>query len=334
MTAIDDPSARFLAPADAPLVANLAALWAISPELAEAVEAASSTPGLRVEPSRAGEPTLSIQSTDGAWVYLHSRYDPLTEAKRLVDAVDASEMVFFHVFGLGLGYPLELLFDRAGDEAVCCVFEPDLRVIRAALESRNLVRLLESGRVQFFWKCDKSDLFVRLMPFTSMISLGTADLLHAASVRLQPAFHEQMQAWLAEFASFTRTNINTLLLNGRRTLENIARNVGWYAATPCPSRLADRFKNKPAVIVSAGPSLRKNKHLLQGLVGKAVIIAVQTTLKPLLEMGVEPDLRHRAGLSRHLHTLFREAPGQTIEHRTGRRIQGDQPDLLAAPRPP
>ena len=40
--------------------------------------------------------------------------------------------------------------------------------------------------------------------------------------------------------------------------------------------------------MSAGPSLQKNKHLLAGLRDTAVIIAVQTTLQPLLEMGVEP----------------------------------------------
>ncbi len=51
---------------------------------------------------------------------------------------------------------------------------------------------------------------------------------------------------------------------------------------------SDRYKNRPAVIVSAGPSLRKNKHLLKGLREQAAIIAVQTTLQPLLEMGVEP----------------------------------------------
>ena len=40
--------------------------------------------------------------------------------------------------------------------------------------------------------------------------------------------------------------------------------------------------------MSAGPSLRKNKHLLKGLGDRAVLIAVQTMLQPLLEMGVEP----------------------------------------------
>ncbi|MEI8198324.1 MAG: 6-hydroxymethylpterin diphosphokinase MptE-like protein, partial [Phycisphaerae bacterium] len=48
----------------------------------------------------------------------------------------------------------------------------------------------------------------------------------------------------------------------------------------------------PAILVAAGPSLAKNVHLLKEIrEGKrrAVIIAVQTMLKPLLAMGIEPD---------------------------------------------
>jgi hypothetical protein len=52
--------------------------------------------------------------------------------------------------------------------------------------------------------------------------------------------------------------------------------------------LRDAYKGRPAIIVSAGPSLRKNKHLLKDASERAVIVAVQTTLQPLLEMGVEP----------------------------------------------
>jgi hypothetical protein len=82
--------------------------------------------------------------------------------------------------------------------------------------------------------------------------------------------------------------MNTLVLNGRCTAENISKNIGWYVASPSLSRLRDRHKGKPAIVVSAGPSLRKNKHLLKDASERAVIVAVQTTLQPLLEMGVEP----------------------------------------------
>ena len=288
MTATADPSRRHVLPPDAPFVRNLAALWAAEPELATAVEAENRA-SYPIEPSKSGEPTVAVPTADGRTIHLHSRYRPLEEAKRLIEGIDCEQHVFYYVHGLGLGYHLELLFERSSDEAVFCIFEPDLLLLRTLLEARDLSKLIGSRRVIFFWKLDKGDLFVRLMKQASMISLGTVDVLHAASLQRNGEFHEQMQAWLAEFASFCKTNMNTLVLNGRRTLENIARNLGWYAATPCPSRLTDRYKNCPAVIVSAGPSLRKNKHLLKELAGKAVIIAVQTTLQPLLEMGIEPD---------------------------------------------
>jgi hypothetical protein len=102
------------------------------------------------------------------------------------------------------------------------------------------------------------------------------------------AFHKQMQTWIEEYTSFGKTSLNTVVLNSKRTAENIAKNLAWYVASPNISRLKDRHKGRPAVIVSAGPSLRKNKHLLKGLADKAVLIAVQTMLQPMLEMGIEP----------------------------------------------
>ena len=284
-----DSSARYVLADDSPYLKNMAALWAVCPKLATEVEALQGQASYSIEPSKSGEPTLFVQTADDRRVYFHSKHKPREEAERLVDPVETQSYVFYHVHGLGLGYHLELLFERAGDEAVFCLFEPDLLLFRTALETRDLSRIIDSRRVHFFWTLDKADLYVRLMPQTAMVTMGTQAIVHAASMQRQREFHEQMQAWLAEFASFCKTNMNTLVLNGRRTLENIARNLGWYAAAPCMSRLKDRYKSFPAVIVSAGPSLRKNKHLLKDMVGKAAIIAVQTTLQPLLEMGIEPD---------------------------------------------
>jgi hypothetical protein len=289
MTECADSSTRFILPPDAPFLANLSALWATNPKLAAEIEALDEDANYRIEESKSGDPTLSILSTDGRRVYLHSRHRPREEARRLIQPIDLENALFFHIHGFGLGYHLELLFDVAGEEAVFCIFEPDLQMLRSAMQARDLSKLIESRRVMLFTKPDKGDLFTRLNPQTPLITLGTVEVDHGPSVQRDPDFHKQMKAWLAEFASFGRTNMNTLVLNGRRTLENIARNLGWYTATPSLARLKKLYQNKPAVIVSAGPSLRKNKHQLKELVGHAVIIAVQTTLQPLLEIGIEPD---------------------------------------------
>ena len=224
-------------------------------------------------------------------IFLHSRYEPLDEAQRLVASVDVETNVAFYVHGFGLGYHVEALFDRAGgeeSETLFFVFEPDLLLLRTAFEQRDHSRLIESRRVLFFTEADKADLIVRLTPHTATLSLGIATVDHPPSLQVAAEFHATIRSWLEEFASYARTSLNTVLLNSTRTAENIARNAGWYAAAACPSRLRDRFAGKPAIVVSAGPSLRKNKHLLKEAAGRAVLIAVQTTLQPLLDTGVEP----------------------------------------------
>jgi hypothetical protein len=285
-----DASRRCVLPEDAPLLRNLAALWALDAKLAERVEACLRPTAAPYETavSKSGAPTVAVKDVDGRSLFLHSRYEPVQEAKTLLDAMEIGDRVVFHAFGFGLGYHVEELLDRAATEAIVCVYEPDVRLIATALTHRDLSATLESRRLMFFTEPDKADLFTRLMPHTAAASLGTGSLVHPASVRAHPEFHAQVQAWVEEFASFGRTSMNTLVLNGRCTAENIARNVGWYAASPSLSRLRDKHKGKPAIVVSAGPSLRKNKHLLRDASERAVIVAVQTTLQPLLEMGVEP----------------------------------------------
>lgn len=304
---------RYVLPKDAPLLRNLAALWAADPRLAADLEALHPTPAYAVEPSRTGPPTLALTPPGAARpIYLHSRHQPLDEARRLIDAAAVADKFAFYVHGLGLGYHVEALFERASDEALLFIFEPDLRLIWTALDQRDLTRLIESRRVVFITRADKADLFVRLIPHAALISVGAESILHPPSLQVSAEFHRQVQTWLGEFASFSRTSLNTLVLNSRRTAENIARNIGHYVAAPCLSRLENRHRGEPAVIVSAGPSLRKNIHLLKGLEDKAVLIAVQTALKPLLENGVRP--RFVTSLDYHdICTRFFENLPPTLE---------------------
>jgi hypothetical protein len=286
-TAETPEDARFVLPHDAPFVRNLAALWSIDPRLARAIEALPEDGCFRLVPSRSGPFTVAV-NVDGHELFLHSRHHPIDEAARLIDGIDFGRHAAFFIQGFGLGYHVEATFEKASEEAILCVSEPDLRMLRTALQARDLTPLIESRRVHFFWQADKSELFMRLQGQAALFTLGCETVSHGPSIRLNEAHHRQAAEWMDEFVAYSRTSINTLVLNGRRTAENVARNIGWYAATPSLSHLKDRHKGQPAIIVSAGPSLRKNGQLLKGLADKAVIIAVQTTLQPLLEMGIEP----------------------------------------------
>lgn len=278
---------RFVLTEDAPLVANLAALWAADPALAMELEERLEEQTYPCVPAKSGDLTVAVGAAGGQ-IFLHSRHRPIDEAKRLVDSVDLADTTLIAVHGLGLGYHLEELFCRASPEAIFLVFEPDIKLIHSAFAARNLSELIRSRRVHFITRTDRSALMVRLASNQALACIGVVSLTHGPSVQLHGEFHRTAAAMLEDVLAYCRTSINTLVLNGRRTCENIAANIPWYIRCPGINHLKSAHAGAPAIIVSAGPSLRKNMHLLREAKDKAIIIATQTTLRPLLDIGVEP----------------------------------------------
>jgi hypothetical protein len=111
-----DPSTRFILPEDAPYLRNMAALWAAEPGLAARIEALDPDAGYPVQPSKSGPPTIALPAGGaGRSVFLHSRYEPVEEARRLVAEVDAEKHAACYVHGFGLGYHVDALFERLSD---------------------------------------------------------------------------------------------------------------------------------------------------------------------------------------------------------------------------
>jgi len=287
MLATLDQSTRFVLPEGAPLVANLAALWGADPALAMELEERLEEETYSIVPAKSGDPTVAITAAVGQ-LFLHSRHRPIDEARRLVDSIDLNDKTLIAVHGFGLGYHVQELFARSSPEAIFLIFEPNLRLIHTALAARDFSELIRSRRVYFFTRADRSSLMVRIQGHQALACIGVVSVNHAPSIQVQPEFHRTIAAMLEDVLAYCRTSINTLVLNGRRTCENIAANIPWYIRCPGISDLKNAHAGKPAIIVSAGPSLRKNMQLLKEAKERAIIIATQTTLRPLLDIGVEP----------------------------------------------
>jgi hypothetical protein len=271
------------------LAANLGALFATNLELARQLDALEEGELPTLVGTRSGRFTCAVKDAAGQMIYLHSRHDPEDEARRLIKSVEIGGKVCFTVHGMGLGYHVSTLLDALGRETLTLVFESDLGVLRRALECVDISRSILRRRVEFLTSAERPAMFAAIGMRMVMMSMGLTSIVHAPSHRRDPEFHGACSKLVTEFASFSRTSLNTLVMNGRRTAENISQNTGWYAAAGGIARLRGKYAGKPAIVVSAGPSLRKNQHLLASAAGGAVVVAVQTTLKPMLAVGVEPD---------------------------------------------
>lgn len=275
---------------DAIYCRNMAALFRADPGLAQRIDECVDDGTVIVEGSRRGAPTASVRVEGAARpIQVHSRVDPEGEARRFAEGIEIGRSFCFVVAGFGLGHHLRALHARLKGDAFLLVTEPNLQLLRAAMESVDLAELFERDRCIILTGDDKALLQARLEPYNTLMMMGAQFVSHPASERLDGPFHARMRKVLADHMTYCRMSLVTLVANSRMTCRNIAHNLPRYLMTPPIDVLRDRFAGYPAVVVSAGPSLRRNIDQLAGLKGRAVICAVQTTFTTLLNRGIVPD---------------------------------------------
>ncbi len=277
-------------PADAHRVFldNMAALWRHDPQLAQRIDEIDDDDRPALIPTRSGAVTVAVDAPSGPTL-LHSRYDPVKEAVKLIDGVEIDDKFCFIVFGFGLGYHVRELFGRLKGDAAIVAVEPSMALLSAALSCADFADMIRSGRLIILDRLDKRIVHQKLNPHNTLMMLGARFLNHPPSHRAAAEFHAAARKLITDLIAFSRMTLLTLVGNAQVTCRNIANNLPQYLSTPPINVLRDRFKGRPAIIVSAGPSLRRNVELLSEAKGKAVLCAAQTMFKPLLARGIVPD---------------------------------------------
>ncbi|MEK6674606.1 MAG: 6-hydroxymethylpterin diphosphokinase MptE-like protein [Planctomycetota bacterium] len=270
-------------------VHNMRALWRHDPWLALRVDAVNDEERIPLEPTRSGAWTAKMSTSRSSAIYLHSRVDPVTEARRAAAAVDAKDTFCFVVSGMGLGYLVAALLDALRSEAIVVCTEPSIPLLATALTCTDLTDAISSRRLLILTDGEKTRLHDLLRPCNTLMMLGSRFIRHAPSMQIAEAEHKPILQALTDFIAYTRMSLLTLVGNSQITCRNIAMNMPHYVTTPPIDMLKGRFEGNPAIIISAGPSLSRNIHLLAELKGRAVLCAVQTALKPLLQRGIVPD---------------------------------------------
>ena len=283
------PNTSTAPPVNCVYLQNMAALWRHDPVLAAAIDAVPDAARPTAEPTKSGDWTVAVTGPDGRKAYLHSRYNPRDEAAKLAASVETTDKYCLIVGGFGLGYHVLELRERFGEEVTIVVAEPSVALLATALAHVDLRAVLASGRLVILTTPDKGRLHDRLHAQAARMMLGTQFVPHPPSQRLDGVFHTEMRTLITDYVSYSHMSLMTLFANAEITCRNIANNLGHYVSTPPIDVLRGRFAGWPAIIVSAGPSLRKNIEQLHAARGRAVICAVQTILKPLLERGIKPD---------------------------------------------
>lgn len=268
---------------------NMAALFRVDNRLAQRIDEYEPDGSIVVEAAKTGAPTVSVlpPGSDRP-VSLHSKVDPLAEASRFAGSVEVGGDFCYVVSGFGLGHHIKALAGRLKGDAFLVVTEPNLGMLKAALETVDLAELFAKDRCIILTTDDKGEVQTRLEPHSTLMMMGAKFVSHQPSERVAGSFHATLRKMIADFMTYCRMSLVTLVTNSRITCRNITNNLPLYLSTPPIDPLRDRFKGFPGIVVSAGPSLRKNIDQLADLQNRAVLVAVQTTFKTLLDRGIQP----------------------------------------------
>ena len=283
---------------DSPYLANIRALCEKSPEFAQKIDEIDASQLIPLEQTRNQAWTCQIPGSNAKHIYLHSRYDPQREARNWADGVEELALkqteensgkipMCYVIDGFGLGYHIQALYERLEGETFIVVSEPNIVLLRTALERFDFSEMLKDDRLVIITQTDRSEIFKKLQQHATVMMMGVV-FTHPLQ-KLNSDFHAAIHTLVSEYAAFMRANLWTLLGCSIQTCKNVIHNLPTYVSTPSVDILKKRFAGKPAVLVAAGPSLRKNIDLLKTIRDRVVVIAVQTVLKPLLAQGIEPD---------------------------------------------
>ncbi len=270
------------------LDANLDLLSSRQPGLADALRCIQ-TSNVALFESASGNPTARYERKGSSFA-LHSRYDPVREARQIVAKQDASGADYLILLGFGLGYLLDALLE--GDKARSnryFIVESDLEILRAAFEARDLSSLISLPHVHFAWPACGPDLAEQWRHFFDPVAAQkSAFIAHFPCFTINPSFFKAAAETIQSQTFQIFTDINTLVANSEMFLDNFVKNVRKAALSPGIAGFAGHFAKVPAIIVSAGPSLDKNIHELRGFEENALILSTDTALKPLLAAGIDP----------------------------------------------
>jgi hypothetical protein len=243
-----------------------------------------------VSNSRSGLPTLRVTAESGRSVFLHSSIDPVREAEKVAAGLKAEAGMVVVVYGFGLGYLAEALLAELDERIPLFVIEPDRDVFCAAMRTRDLGQLIQSDRV--YVQVGDSAEVVKVRFFTLFSGPRFREIAFCGlpgHQTLYGEFHLEAMKVLRDVVNIKLLNLVTLIQMGPDFMSNGIRNLPDYYTHPGVKELFNRFRDVPAIIVSAGPSLNKNIHLLHEAKGKAVVIAVGTAVKALQKHGIYPD---------------------------------------------
>ena len=222
--------------------------------------------------------------------FLHSAYDRAHELREVFRNVSPETQILV-LFGFGLGDAVAWAGENLPDLERIVVIDPSPQLVQAALKYPGVVDKLKKVPVVDFVVnkpvSESAGFMLGRMEEDFRKKYGFA--YHMGHRSLFKGYYEEFSELVLTHFRRTGVAIRTVDANIFVKTQNIINNL--KAPSVNIDELLHRLKGRPAIMVSAGPSLDKNLHLLEKAKEKAFVIAVGSAIKILYNKGIKPHAR-------------------------------------------
>jgi hypothetical protein len=229
---------------------------------------------------------IKIKKPNGDYI-IHSSYDPYKEAERWTEGIDFSANVIV-VFGLGLGYHIDILKDKIKKGTSLIIIEPDIGIFKEFLKYRKFLDIF-SGDIKLLLSDDPNSISSEIFNTFKSNLLGKVTFHIFSGYRpIYGQLFDEIKERFSDIIKTLHTNVSTTEYFKNLWLVNFLMNSLQMNGCINGQSLKNRFKGLPAIIVSAGPSLDKNIEQLRGLTDKAIIFSAGSSIRSLLKRDIKP----------------------------------------------
>lgn len=243
-----------------------------------------------VEKSKNENMTLKINN-----IYLHSKYDPVKEAVRIIDLLlnEREEFDVIILYGCGLGYVARLLFDRiiknnkSSMLPYIIYIEADIKIFLTSILYFDWSEIFQSEHFNMFLEAEKELIgsFLQSIP-TKRIRYYH----HRPSYNFSENYYKEIKNYLIYVLDRKDMNTATFTRFQRLWTKNFLYALPDHLSAKSINQLKDIAKNSTSVVVAGGPTLEKNISYLKSIKDTAIIIAVDTVYKFLKKHSIIPDM--------------------------------------------
>lgn len=224
-------------------------------------------------------------------VYIGSKYSVIRDVESLMNKLKGiSNNSVIIIFGLGTGEHINEIMNRYNEYKKLIIIEPDESIIRSFLSIPYSKDIFSNDKLflcLFTQESFKSNLKYLIDEF----DIPNLTIEHYANYNeLYKTESILLIEIIRDYIIALQLNKNTHLHFSKTWFECYIKNLTKMPESVPINELKNTQLNKPAIIVSAGPSLEKNIELLKEFQDEFIIITGGRTLKTLLKIGVKPDL--------------------------------------------